>query len=34
MLPNGFYKSLEGVDEVEIEFICYGVPRSGSTLVY
>src|SRR5437879_12535868 len=34
MLTNGFYKSLEGVDEVEIEFICYGIPRSGSTLVY
>src|SRR5260370_37862012 len=34
MLPNGFYKSLGGADEVEIEFICYGVPRSGSTLVY
>src|SRR5437660_9830663 len=34
MLPHGFYKSLEGVDEIEIEFICYGIPRSGSTLVY
>src|SRR5260370_7237259 len=34
MLPNGFYKSLEGVDEIEIEFICYGSPRSGSTLVF
>jgi hypothetical protein len=34
MLPNGFYKSLEGVDEIEIELICYGIPRSGSTLVY
>jgi hypothetical protein len=34
MLPNGFCKNLEEIDANEIEFICYGVPRSGTTLVY
>ena len=34
MLPNGFYKDLENVPEADLEFVCYGIPRSGSTLVY
>jgi hypothetical protein len=34
MLPNGFYKNLEDVAETDLEFVCYGIPRSGSTLVY
>src|SRR6476619_2205293 len=34
MLPNGFYKNLENVAETALEFVCYGIPRSGSTLVY
>src|SRR5205807_3293258 len=34
MLPNGFYKNLENVAEIDLEFVCYGIPRSGSTLVY
>ena len=34
MLPNGFYKNLEDVAEADLEFVCYGIPRSGSTLVY
>jgi len=34
MLPNGFYKNLEDVSEAGLEFVCYGIPRSGSTLVY
>jgi LPS sulfotransferase NodH len=34
MLPNGFYKNLEDVPEADLEFVCYGIPRSGSTLVY
>src|SRR5437763_130993 len=34
MLPNGFYKNLENVAETDLEFVCYGIPRSGSTLVY
>jgi hypothetical protein len=34
MLPNGFYKNLENVSEADLEFVCYGIPRSGSTLVY
>jgi Sulfotransferase domain len=34
MLPNGFYKNLENVPETDLEFVCYGIPRSGSTLVY
>jgi hypothetical protein len=34
MLPNGFYKNLEEVPETDLEFVCYGIPRSGSTLVY
>jgi hypothetical protein len=34
MLPNGFYKRLDEVQESELEFVCYGIPRSGSTLVY
>ena len=34
MLPNGFYKNLENVPEADLEFVCYGIPRSGSTLVY
>jgi len=34
MLPNGFYKQLDDVKETELEVVCYGIPRSGSTLVY
>jgi len=34
MLPNGFYKNLEDVAETDLEFVCYGIPRSGSTLVF
>src|SRR2546423_283897 len=34
MLPNGFYKNLEDLPEADLEFVCYGIPRSGSTLVY
>jgi hypothetical protein len=34
MLPNGFYKNLENVAEADLEFVCYGIPRSGSTLIY
>jgi Sulfotransferase domain len=34
MLTNGFYQNLDQVDSDEIEFVCFGIPRSGSTLVY
>lgn len=34
MLTNGFYKRLDDVQESELEVVCYGIPRSGSTLVY
>lgn len=34
MLPNGFYKRLDDVPESELEVVCYGIPRSGSTMVY
>jgi hypothetical protein len=34
MLTNGFYKRLDDVRESELEVVCYGIPRSGSTLVY
>ncbi|HST30554.1 MAG TPA: sulfotransferase domain-containing protein [Chthoniobacterales bacterium] len=34
MLANGFYKRLDDVPESELELVCYGIPRSGSTLVY
>jgi|GEM_PF-2434217 len=34
MLANGFYKRLDEVQESELEVVCYGIPRSGSTLVY
>jgi hypothetical protein len=34
MVPNGFYKELDEVKESELEVVCYGIPRSGSTLVY
>jgi hypothetical protein len=34
MVANGFYKNLENVPEADLEFVCYGIPRSGSTLVY
>jgi len=34
MLPNGFYKELDQVRESDLEVVCYGIPRSGSTLVY
>src|ERR1051326_2441414 len=34
LLPNGFYKNLNQLNESQIQFICYGIPRSGSTLVY
>jgi hypothetical protein len=34
MVPNGFYKQLDDVNESDLEVVCYGVPRSGSTLVY
>ena len=34
MVPNGFYKQLDEVKESDLEVVCYGIPRSGSTLVY
>ena len=34
MLANGFYKQLDEVKESELEVVCYGIPPSGSTLVY
>jgi hypothetical protein len=34
VLTNGFYKTLDNVNEADVEFVCYGIPRSGSTLVY
>jgi hypothetical protein len=34
MLANGFYKQLDDVKETELEVVCYGIPRSGSTLIY
>lgn len=34
MLANGFYKRLDDVAESELEIVCYGIPRSGSTLIY
>jgi Sulfotransferase domain len=34
VLTNGFYKTLDKVNEADVEFVCYGIPRSGSTLVY
>ncbi len=34
MVPNGFYKQLDEVKQSDLEFVCYGIPRSGSTLVY
>lgn len=34
MVPNGFYKQLDDVRESDLEIVCYGIPRSGSTLVY
>ena len=34
MLANGFYKRLDDVPESELEVVCYGIPRSGSTLIY
>jgi len=34
MVANGFYKRLDDVPESELEFVCYGIPRSGSTLIY
>jgi hypothetical protein len=34
MVPNGFYKQLDAVKESDLELVCYGIPRSGSTLVY
>ena len=34
MVPNGFYKQLDDVNESDLEVVCYGIPRSGSTLIY
>ena len=34
MVANGFYKNVRRLDAKDIEFVCYGMPRSGSTLVY
>lgn len=34
MIANGFYQNLSEIDPAEIEFVCFGIPRSGSTLVY
>ncbi|HTB79583.1 MAG TPA: hypothetical protein VK717_01720 [Opitutaceae bacterium] len=34
MIPNGFYSDLDGIAASDIEFVCYGMLRSGSTLVY
>lgn len=34
MLPNGYYDDLRRIEPGELEFVCYGIPRSGSTLVY
>jgi hypothetical protein len=34
MLANGFYKRLDDVPGSELEVVCYGIPRSGSTLIY
>ena len=34
MVPNGFYKQLDEVKQTDLEVVCYGIPRSGSTLVY
>ena len=34
MVANGFYKRLDDVPESELEIVCYGIPRSGSTLIY
>src|SRR5947209_11148019 len=34
MLANGFYKHLDDVPQSELEVVCYGIPRSGSTLIY
>lgn len=34
MLPNGFYQNLDQVNPADLEFVCFGIPRSGSTLVY
>ena len=34
MLPNGFYKRLDDVPASQLEVVCYGIPRSGSTLIY
>jgi hypothetical protein len=34
MLKNGFYKKFDGIKSNDLEFICYGIPRSGSTFIY
>lgn len=34
MIANGFYKRLDDIPESELEVVCYGIPRSGSTLIY
>jgi hypothetical protein len=33
-LENGFYQNFLGVRPEQLEFVCYGLPRSGSTLVF
>jgi len=34
MIVNGFYRKPGELDSHDVEFLCYGVPRSGSTLIY
>ena len=34
MIPNGFYQNLNTFESSDLEFVCFGIPRSGSTLVY
>src|ERR1700739_663074 len=34
MVPNGFYQTLEDIESKDLEFGCFGVPRSGTTLRY
>ena len=34
MLPNGFYKDLQDIGADEVAFVCYGIPRSGTTFVF
>jgi hypothetical protein len=34
MIRNGFYRQPAQLKARDLEFVCYGLPRSGSTLVY